>query len=328
MIIITGGAGFIGSHIVKQLESNNHSDIVICDVLGNGDKWKNIAKREVAYVISPGELFEFINDQEKDIETIFHMGAISSTTETNADLIIRSNFNLTMELWNWCSKHNAALIYASSAATYGIGSFGFSDDNTSESLGRLVPLNPYAWSKHAVDRRIARIVSNNGPRPSQWAGLKFFNVYGPNEYHKAGQLSVVFKSYKEITETGKALLFCSHNPKYKDGEQMRDFVWVGDCVDIALWLQKNPKISGIFNVGTGKARTFKDLVLSVFSAIKREPSIEYIDMPSAIQAQYQYFTEAEMSRLVSAGYKTEPTSLEEGVKKYVGEFLSTDDPYI
>jgi len=270
MIIVTGGAGFIGSYLVKELEARGMRDIVVCDLLGQDDKWKNIAKRELADILPPDDLPAFLNDNAADIETVFHMGAVSATTERDADLIVRSNIRLSMDLWNWCAANDTALIYASSAATYGDGAQGFAGDDTVDGLAKLRPMNAYGWSKHAFDRRVARIVSENGPRPPHWAGLKFFNVYGPNEYHKGGMISVALKNFREISDSGKAVLFRSHNPDYPDGGQKRDFVWVGDCVDIALWLADHPSTQGIFNVGTGEARTFEDLARSVFRAMGRD----------------------------------------------------------
>ncbi|MGB0631841.1 MAG: ADP-glyceromanno-heptose 6-epimerase [Alphaproteobacteria bacterium] len=327
MIIVTGGAGFIGSYLVKELEARGMRDIVVCDLLGSDDKWKNIAKRELADILPPDDLPAFLNDNAADIETVFHMGAISATTERDADLIVRSNIRLSLDLWNWCAANDTALVYASSAATYGDGAQGFEGDDTINGLAKLRPMNAYGWSKHAFDRRIVRIVSENGPRPPHWAGLKFFNVYGPNEYHKGGMISVALKNYREIGENGKAVLFRSHNPDYPDGGQKRDFVWVGDCVDIALWLSDNPSAQGIFNVGTGEARTFEDLALSVFSAMGRDPDIEFVDTPEAIRDRYQYFTQADMSRLHSAGYDRAATLLEDGVGQYVRDYLMAEDPY-
>jgi ADP-L-glycero-D-manno-heptose 6-epimerase len=327
MIIVTGGAGFIGSNIVKELEARGHRDIVVCDILGTDDKWKNIAKRELADIIPPDDLPEFLGDNAGDIETIFHMGAVSATTERDADLILRSNFRLSLDLWDWCAVNDAALIYASSAATYGDGGEGFDGDDTIDGLARLRPMNAYGWSKHAFDRRVARIVSENGPRPRHWAGLKFFNVYGPNEYHKGGMISVVLKNFGEISETDKAVLFRSHHPDYPDGGQKRDFVWVGDCVNVALWLADSPTAQGIFNVGSGKARTFDDLAKAVFASMGREPNIEFVDTPEAIRDRYQYFTEANMAGLRAAGYDVAATELEDGVAKYVGDYLMSADRY-
>jgi len=327
MIIVTGGAGFIGSYLVKELEARGMRDIVVCDLLGQDDKWKNIAKRELADILPPDDLPAFLNDNAADIETVFHMGAVSATTERDADLIVRSNIRLSMDLWNWCAANDTALIYASSAATYGDGTQGFAGDDTVDGLAKLRPMNAYGWSKHAFDRRVARIVSENGPRPPHWAGLKFFNVYGPNEYHKGGMISVALKNFREISDSGKAVLFRSHNPDYPDGGQERDFVWVGDCVDIALWLADHPSTQGIFNVGTGEARTFEDLARSVFRAMGRDADIEFVETPEAIRDRYQYFTQADMSRLRNAGYSRPSTSLEDGVGQYIRDYLMAADPY-
>lgn len=327
MIVVTGGAGFIGSNLVRALEQRGARDIVVCDLLGDDDKWKNIAKRELADIIPPDALADFLYDNAASIEKVFHMGAISATTERDADLIVESNFRLSLDLWNWCADHETPFVYASSAATYGDGNQGFGDDDGIDSLARLRPMNAYGWSKHAFDRRVARLVADNGPRPPHWAGLKFFNVYGPNEYHKGGQISVALKNFREIADTDKAVLFRSHNPDYADGGQMRDFVWVGDCVDVALWLSDTPEVSGIFNVGAGKARAFRDLAEAVFSAMGKPADIDFVDTPEAIRDRYQYFTEADMTRLRSAGYDSPGTSLEEGVTRYVRDYLMADDPY-
>ena len=328
MIIVTGGAGFIGSNLVQALEARGDRDIVVCDMLGHDDKWKNIAKRELADIIRPEDLAAFLGDHAKDIETVFHMGAVSATTERDADLIVRSNIRMSLDLWNWCAEFETPLIYASSAATYGDGDRGFRDDDSIDGLAALRPMNAYGWSKHAFDRRVARIVAENGPRPPHWAGLKFFNVYGPNEFHKGGQISVALKNFREISEDGKAVLFRSHNPDYPDGGQKRDFVWVRDCVNVALWLSKASDVSGIFNVGTGTARTFQDLAKAVFQSMDKEPVIEFVNTPEAIRDRYQYFTEADMSRLRDAGYDHAPTGLQEGVGQYVRESLMAADPYI
>ena len=327
MIIVTGGAGFIGSNLVKELESRGSRDIIVCDSLGDDDKWKNIAKRELADIIPPSDLFDFVNDYARDIETIFHMGAVSATTEHNADLIVRSNVRLTLDLWNWCATNDTALIYASSAATFGDGTEGFSGDDTINGLSRLRPMNVYGWSKHIIDRRIARIISENGPRPHRWSGLKFFNVYGPNEYHKGEQISVVLKNYREISKTGNAALFRSHNPDYPDGGQQRDFVWVEDCVNIALWLAETPDVQGIYNVGSGKARTFTELATNVFKSMGIQPRIKFVDTPETVRDRYQYFTQADMSRIRAAGYELPMTELEDGIGTYVRNFLMADDPY-
>ena len=327
MILVTGAAGFIGSNLVAALAAKGSNDIVVCDYLGDENKWRNLAKHQVADIINPEELFDYLEQYCDNIDMIFHMGAVSSTTETNVDLIIKSNFKLSLNLWNWCAVNQVGFIYASSAATYGELSAGFHDDGSCEALARLIPLNAYGWSKHLFDRRVARLVFEGAKKPPQWAGLKFFNVYGPNEYHKGSQQSVVVQIFKQIEETGKATLFQSHNENFNHGEQLRDFIWVGDCVDVMIWLFENPDISGLFNCGTGRARSFKDLAHAVFASLKKEPNIIYIPTPENIRDKYQYFTEAKMDRLRLAGYVGESTSLEDGIKRYVSEYLLLSDPY-
>ena len=330
MILVTGGAGFIGSNLVAGLEAAGANNLVICDILGTDDKWRNIAKRDLTDLIKPDEILSYVDSNASQIEAIFHLGAISATTETNADLIIDNNFRLSRDLWTRCAKYRIPLIYASSAATYGDGAAGFVDDATREHLSRLRPLNAYGWSKHLFDRWVARILETGSAdqSPPQWAGLKFFNVYGPNEYHKEGQVSVALKNYKEISAGGPAVLFRSHNPNYSDGGQSRDFVWVGDCVDVMLWLKENSSVSGLFNLGTGKARSFADLATAIFNAAGISPEIQFIDTPLAIRDKYQYFTEAKMNQLRDAGYAAPFISLEDGVSQYVRNFLATEDPYI
>lgn len=327
MIVVTGGAGFIGSNIVAALESRAGGDLVVCDRLRSNDKWRNLSKHELSDIVVPEQLFDFLDSNARSVEAIFHMGAVSSTTETNADHIIGNNFSLTLALWKWCAKHRVRFIYASSAATYGGGEQGFDDDCAVDALGKLRPLNPYGWSKHLFDRRVARKLATGAPTPPQWAGLKFFNVYGPNEYHKAGQQSVVAQIFPHADTDNPAHLFRSHNPKYPDGGQLRDFVWVGDCVDVMMWLLDNPGVSGLFNIGTGKARSFHDLASAVYRALGKEPYIKFVDTPLEIRDRYQYFTEAKMDRLRAAGYMKPFTTLEDGVTQYVQHYLATADRY-
>ena len=327
MIVVTGGAGFIGSNLVAALEERGLGDIAVCDHMGQDEKWRNLAKRELGAIVAPERLIEFLDSHESEIETIFHMGAISATTERDVDLVVASNFTLSQRLWDWCTAHQARLIYASSAATYGDGSAGFDDDFAPAALARLRPLNAYGWSKHLFDRRVARIVAGNGPRPKQWAGLKFFNVYGPNEDHKGAMKSVVAHIFPRAQKGEPARLFRSHRPDYPDGGQQRDFVYVRDCVDLMLWLYDHPGINGLFNCGTGKARSFLDLANAVYRALGREPKIEFVDTPAEIRDKYQYFTEAKMARIRAAGYTTPPTALEDGVRHYVQTYLAGPDPY-
>jgi len=324
--IITGAAGFIGSNIAAALDERG-ARIVVSDRLRDGDKWRNIAKRELFDVVHPDHLPKYLEDHDGGVEAVIHMGAISSTTETDADLIVDNNYRLSLMLWMWCSRHAIPFIYASSAATYGDGAQGFDDDGGIEALAHLRPLNPYGWSKHLFDRRVARMVADGDLRPPQWAGLKFFNVYGPNEYHKGGMQSVVSQIYPRAVAGEPARLFKSHHPDYADGGQLRDFVWVGDCVDIILWLLDNREVSGLFNCGTGQARSFVDLTTAVYQSLGREPVIEFVPTPENIRDKYQYFTEARMDRLRAAGYDKPATSLEDGIGAYVKGYLNTADPY-
>lgn len=332
MIIVTGGTGFIGSNIVAELEARGYKDITICDTMGMEDKWRNISKREIRDIVTPENLLEYMKKRADEIEVIFHMGAISATTEKDVDLIVDSNYRLSRILWKFCANYDVRLIYASSAATYGDGTAGFDDDESINELSKLHPLNAYGWSKHAFDRRIARLVQDPEMqtierRPKQWVGMKFFNVYGPNEYHKGGQMSVVSQLYPKIKKGEIAKLFKSHNPNYEDGGQLRDFVYVKDCVDVMLWFMENPQVSGLFNCGTGQARSFKDLALATFSAAGIEPKIEFTPMPEQLQGKYQYYTQANMSKLRSAGYKKPFASLEEGIKDHIQTYMSKEDPY-
>ena len=328
MIVVTGGAGFIGSNIVARLTAETAYDVVVCDRLETADlaKWKNLAKHPVADFWSPEELFDQLERHADRIETVIHMGAISSTTEPDADLILRTNFTLSRDLWDWCTIRDARLIYASSAATYGDGETGFNDDDDAESLSQLRPLNAYGYSKMLFDQYAAR-QAERGQVPRQWAGLKFFNVYGPNEGHKGGMKSVVAQIWPKVAAGETVSLFKSHNPHYADGGQLRDFVYVDDVVDIIEFLLQSPEVSGVFNVGSGQARSFADLAQATFAAAGKPSSIQYVDMPEAIRDRYQYFTEARMDRIRAAGFEGQSTPLEEGVRRYVQDFLATDDPY-
>jgi ADP-L-glycero-D-manno-heptose 6-epimerase len=328
MIIVTGGAGFIGSNIVAALEERGQREVLVVDRLRDGVKWRNIAKRELHGIIDPDSCIDFLESIDPGaIDGIFHMGAISATTETDADKIYRNNFDLTLYLWDWCAENGVRFIYASSAATYGDGAEGFTDDASIEALAKLRPLNPYGWSKHLFDRRVARMLDEGDIAPPQWAGLKFFNVYGPNEYHKGGQKSVVAHLFPRAVEGAPARLFRSHHPDYEDGGQLRDFVSVDDCVDVMMWLWENPEVSGLFNCGTGQARSFADLARAVYDALGKPIEFDFIDTPEAIRDKYQYFTQADMTKLRDAGYDRQFTSLEAGVARYVTEFLAADDPH-
>ena len=328
MIVVTGGAGFIGSNIVARLCESGAWDVVVCDRLETADlaKWKNIAKHPIADLWAPEELFEQLERHAERIEAVVHMGAISSTTEPDVDLILRTNFSLSRDIWDWCALRDVRMIYASSAATYGDGETGFEDRDNPESLNALRPLNAYGYSKYLFDQYAVR-QADRGQAPRQWAGLKFFNVYGPNEGHKGGMKSVVAQIWPKVQAGETVSLFRSHNPNYPDGGQLRDFVFVGDVVNVILWLLEREDISGVFNAGSGQARSFADLARATFAAAGKAPSIAYIDMPEAIRDRYQYFTEASMDRIRALGYGGQSTPLEEGVRRYVQDFLSQPDPY-
>ncbi|HEY0833075.1 MAG TPA: ADP-glyceromanno-heptose 6-epimerase [Azospirillum sp.] len=327
MIVVTGGAGFIGSNLVAGLAGRGITDIAVADRFRDGDKWRNLAKRELKALVRPDDVLPFLDQHAAEVDVVFHMGAISATTERDVDKIVANNVALSMELWRWCAWRGARFIYASSAATYGDGTAGFDDDGSVEALAALRPLNPYGWSKHLFDRYVARAVLNGEPAPPQWAGLKFFNVYGPNERHKGDMMSVVAKLHPALAAGQPARLFKSHRAGCADGGQARDFIHVDDCVAVMLWLLDTPEVSGLFNVGTGKARSFKDLAEATFAALGMDPRIEYIDMPEQLRDKYQYFTQASTGRLRAAGFTHPFTELEEGVRRYVRDFLTQPDPY-
>lgn len=326
MYVVTGGAGMIGSNIVAELSAAGH-ELVVCDWLRQDERWRNLAKHEVADVIVPEALFDWLRVHGGRVRGIVHMGAISATTETDVDSIVANNIRLTLDLWDWCSAEGVPLIYASSAATYGDGTAGFDDVFAREALERLLPLNAYGWSKHFVDRRIARIVADGGPTPPQWVGLKFFNVYGPNEYHKGSMKSVVAHNVSRVAGGEPLRLFRSYRNDYGDGGQVRDFIYVKDAARVVTWLLGNDRVSGLYNLGTGQARSWLDLGRSLFSALDRPEAIEFIEMPEQLREKYQYYTQAEMGRLRAAGYDTPFTSLEDGVADYVRNHLLATDPY-
>ncbi|MDZ4364344.1 ADP-glyceromanno-heptose 6-epimerase [Brevundimonas sp.] len=328
MIVVTGGAGFIGSNIVARLCAQDRRDVVVCDRLETADlaKWKNIAKHDIADLWAPEDLFARLDRHRDRIAAVVHMGAISSTTEPDADLILKTNFCLSRDLWDWCAAAGVRLIYASSAATYGDGDQGFEDDNTPAALRALKPLNAYGYSKALFDRYAVRQAAREHA-PPQWAGLKFFNVYGPNEGHKGSMKSVVAQIWPKVAAGEAVSLFRSHHPDYADGGQLRDFVFVDDVVDIVEWLLETPSVSGIFNAGSGQARSFADLARATFAAAGQAPRIGYVDMPEVIRDRYQYFTEAKMDRIRTAGFPGQSTPLEDGVRRYVQGFLATEDPY-
>jgi ADP-L-glycero-D-manno-heptose 6-epimerase len=327
-VLVTGGAGFIGSNIAGTLADHTEYRIVVVDEFGESEKWRNLSKHRIYEIISPGEVFYWLESNKAELDAIVHMGAVSSTTETNVDLILETNFTLSRGLWNWAAQNKKRFIYASSAATYGAGEVGFGDENTLDALSKLRPLNAYGWSKHLFDQFV--LTATSGPAdkvPSQWVGLKFFNVYGPNEYHKGTQSSVIEQIFPHAKYGRPVKLFKSYRDDYKDGGQLRDFIYVKDCVRVIIWLLGNPAVNGLYNLGTGKARSFADLANATFAAVGKAPAIQYIDMPEEIRGKYQYLTEAKMERLRAAGYTEAFHSLEDGVKDYVAHYLSKDDQY-
>ncbi len=325
MHLVTGGAGFIGSNLVAAL-CRRGAEVVVADRLGSEGKWRNLARHPVAGVLPPDGLEGFLAAEPK-LTAVLHMGAVSDTTVTDGDLVAATNLMLPLRLWELCAARRVPFLYASSAATYGDGSAGFDDDMAPEHLARLRPLNLYGWSKHAFDRRVAQLLARGRPAPPQWAGMKFFNVYGPNEYHKGRMASVVFGKFGQIRRGEPATLFRSDRADVADGAQMRDFVHVDDCVSVVLWLLENPQVSGLFNVGSGRARSFLDLARAVFAALGEPERIEFIDMPADLRGRYQYFTEAPLDRLRAAGFSAPTTPLEEGVRRYVRDFLLAEDPH-
>ncbi len=324
MIIITGGAGFIGSAMVWELNSKGENDIIVVDDLGSTatEKWRNLSGLRFTDIV-PKDLFPDLLERDalKGISAIIHMGANSSTTETDADYLLTNNFGYSKKIGSWCLAHDVRLIYASSAATYGDGSNGYSENI--DRLDTLRPLNMYGYSKQLFDRWALQHGLLN-----RAAGLKFFNVYGPNEYHKGDMSSVVYKAFNQIEEKGTLGLFQSHRPDYLDGEQLRDFVYIRDCTRIMAWMIENPSATGLFNIGTGMARSFNDLARATFSALGREPAITYTPMPETLRDKYQYYTCAEIQKLRSAGYSEAFTSIEEGVRRYVQHYLLQDNPYL
>ncbi len=325
MILVTGGAGFIGSNLCADLEAAGRRDLVVADTLGHEGKWRTIAKRGLRDVIAPEEIGPWLAGRRR-LDAVIHMGANSSTTATDGDAVLRSNFGLSTRLWDWCATTGTPLIYASSAATYGDGARGFDDDAAPEALARLRPLNLYGWSKHLFDRwAVARAAE--GHAPPQWVGLKFFNVFGPHETFKGEMRSLVAKATPRIVAGERVALFRSHLADVADGEQKRDFVYVKDCGAVVRWLLDSPQVSGLYNLGTGRARSFRDLMLAIGRALGVEVGIDFIDMPDAIRGQYQSFTEARMERLRAAGFEGAFRSLEDAVSDYVLEHLVAEDPY-
>ncbi|HWV51260.1 ADP-glyceromanno-heptose 6-epimerase [Pseudorhodoplanes sp.] len=325
MLLVTGGAGFIGSNIVASLNEAGRTDVVVNDTLGTDGRWRNLAKRQLADFVQPQELNAWL--QGRKLDAVIHMGAISDTTASDGDLVMQSNFRLSLALLDWCTRTQTPFIYASSAATYGNGEHGFSDDDSPAHLQALRPMNLYGWSKHLFDQTLIARKLRGEKLPPQWAGLKFFNVFGPNEYHKGKMASVLARIFDEARAGQTVKLFKSHKPGIADGDQRRDFIYVDDVVAVVRWLLESPRVSGLFNVGTGQARSFREMIEAMFASLKRVPNIEYVDMPESIRGQYQYFTQSEVGRLRAAGYNAGFTPLEEAVSRYVTRYLDCDDRY-
>jgi ADP-L-glycero-D-manno-heptose 6-epimerase len=314
-ILLTGAAGFIGSYLLGYLNEKGYTDIIIADDFSEEDKWFNFDSKQFTEKIEREELFSWLENNNPSVDFVFHLGARTDTTEFDYAIHEKLNLVYSRKIWDYCTAKKIPLVYASSAATYGGGELGYKDDH--DIVEQLQPLNPYGISKNEFDKWALRQPTH----PPFWTGLKFFNVYGPNEYHKGRMASVIFHSFNQARSKGKVKLFRSHKPGFEDGQQLRDFIYVEDVASVCYWLMQHPVNSGLYNLGTGKARTFEDLVKATFAGMGKEPVIEYIDIPMDIRDKYQYFTEADMNKLINAGYDKKFYSLEEGVEDYVKNYL-------
>jgi len=320
-IIVTGAAGFIGSCMVSYLNRQGFEKLILVDEFDDEEKELNLLHKKYIVRVEREDFFGWVQKEKPTVDFVFHLGARTDTTEFDYSVHQRLNVEYSQKMWNYCAMHNIPLVYASSAATYGEGELGYDDSH--DIIEQLHPLNPYGISKNEFDKWVL----HQDCHPPFWAGLKFFNVYGPNEYHKARMASVIFHSYNQIKQNGTVKLFRSHKEGYEDGEQLRDFVYVKDVIAVCYWLMEHQPASAIYNLGTGQARSFNDLVKSTFAGLDMQPSIEYIDMPADIRDKYQYFTEANMDKLRKAGYKDEFYSLEKGVDDYVRNYLAKNEFY-
>ncbi len=327
-ILVTGGGGFIGSNLVAELIKRGSHYIVVCDEFGIGDKWRNLSKHPVHEIVPPSELFDWLEKNKNNLEIIYHLGSVSSTMDDRVDILLKNNFSLSLKLWQWCNEHSTRIIYASAAATYGSGENGFNDSMDIFYLRSLNPLSGYGWSKHLFDVHVANAAHNSQISTPQWVGLKFFNAYGPNEYHKDSQRSVISQIAPHAIEHSSIKLFRSYNSKYPDGGQKRDMIYIKDISRVMLWLLDNPQVSGLFNIGSGKASSFNEMAKAIFMALGHDARITYIDMPTNLVKKYQYFTEAKIDKLHAAGYTTPFMSLQDGVKDYVQNYLLKEDQYL
>ena len=321
VIVVTGAAGFIGSYLAGYLNRKGFERLILVDEFDDEQKDINLHGKNYLVRVERENLFEWLDLEKPAIDFVFHLGARTDTTDFNTSIFEKLNLTYSKNIWNYCMEKNISLVYASSAATYGAGEFGYMDDHAI--VEKLQPLNPYGISKNEFDKWALQQRST----PPYWAGLKFFNVYGPNEYHKGRMASVIMHAFDQIQTTGKVKLFRSHKPEFKDGEQLRDFIYVEDVAAVCYWFMENKITSGLYNLGTGKARTFKDLVRAIFTSLGLPPSIEFIDTPMDIRDKYQYFTEADMTKLRTAGYEKEFNSLEDGISHYIGDFLLKKEYY-
>lgn len=321
MIVVTGAAGFIGSCLVSRLNTDGQEDLILVDDFSDDNKNHNLEGKRYKQRIHRDDFVQWFSEHAKDVEAVFHIGARTDTTEFDKSIFDKLNVNYSKDLWKICAENNVPLIYASSAATYGLGEFGYEDDHTI--VSKLKPLNPYGESKNEFDKWAL----GQKKTPPHWYGLKFFNVYGPNEYHKSRMASVIFHAFGQINASGGMKLFRSHNPEYKDGEQLRDFIYVKDVIEVCVFLYKKLPASGLYNLGTGTARSFLDLAKGTFKAMGKEENISFIDTPVDIRDKYQYFTEANMSKLKNAGYDKAFYSLEDGILDYVQNYLREKNYY-
>jgi len=327
-ILVTGGGGFIGSNLVSGLLARGTHHVVVCDHFGSNDKWRNLCKHAVYEIVPPEQMFAWLDTNHKNVEMVYHLGAISSTVEKDIDRILENNAALTLKLWRWCSERAVRFVYASSSVIYGDGKHGFDDSIDLAYMNKLKPLSGHGWSKHLFDMHIAAAFARGECKTPQWMGLRLFNVYGPNEYHKGEQRSVITKMAEQAVKGAAVRLFRSYNKEYADGDQKRDMIYVKDVVRVMLWCLDHPEVSGIYNIGTGKADSFNAMAKAIFSAINKPANIHYIDMPEDLLNKYQYFTEANIGRLRAAGYNEPFTSLQDGIKDYVQNYLMQDDQYL